>query len=66
MRVLTLIKCLESIRENVNTSTKDNLGYHRLKYNKLWFDDECSKLIDQQRQAKLQGLQTPSQINGEW
>jgi hypothetical protein len=28
------------------------------------FDDECSKLIDQQKQAKLQWLQNPSQING--
>jgi hypothetical protein len=36
----------ESIRENIKTSAKDNLGYHRLKHNKLWFDDECSKLID--------------------
>jgi hypothetical protein len=33
----------KSIRENI-TSAKDNLGYHRLKCNKLWFDDECSKL----------------------
>jgi hypothetical protein len=37
----------ESIRENIRTSSKDNLGYHGLKHNKLWFDDECSKLIDQ-------------------
>jgi hypothetical protein len=43
----------ESIRENVKTSAKDNLGYHRLKHNKPWFEDECSKLIDQQKQAKL-------------
>jgi hypothetical protein len=40
------------------------LGYHRLKFNKPWFDDECSKLIDQWKQAKLQWLQNPSQING--
>jgi hypothetical protein len=31
----------ESIRENIKTSAKDNLGYHRLKHNKSWFDDEC-------------------------
>jgi hypothetical protein len=43
----------ESIRENIKTSAKDNLGYHRLKHNKPWFDDECSKLIDQWKQAKL-------------
>jgi hypothetical protein len=35
---------------------KEILGYHRLKNNKLWFDDECSKLIDQWKQAKSQWL----------
>jgi hypothetical protein len=35
---------------------KEILGYHRLKNNKPWFDDECSKLIDQWKQAKLQWL----------
>jgi hypothetical protein len=55
----------KSIRESVETSAKDNLGYHRLKQNKPWFDDECSKLIDQRKQAKLKWLQNPSQINGD-
>jgi hypothetical protein len=31
----------KSIRENIKTSAKENLGYHRLKHNKPWFDDEC-------------------------
>jgi hypothetical protein len=39
----------ESIRENIKTSTKDNLGYQKLKHNKPWFDDDCSKLIDQRK-----------------
>jgi len=47
----------------MKTSAKDNLGYQRLKHNKPQFDDECSKLIDQQKQAKLQWLQNPGQIN---
>jgi hypothetical protein len=54
MRVLTLIILGESIRENINTSAKDNLGCHGLKHNKPWFDDECSKLTDQRKQDKLQ------------
>jgi hypothetical protein len=41
----------ESIRENIKTSAKEKLGYHRLKFNKPWFDEECSKLTDQQKQA---------------
>jgi hypothetical protein len=43
----------ESVRDNIKTSAKDNLGYRRLKHNKPWFDDECSKLIVQRKQAKL-------------
>jgi hypothetical protein len=54
---------LESITENIKTSVKDNLGYQKLKHNKPWFDDECSKLIDQWKLAKLQWLQNPNQIN---
>jgi hypothetical protein len=30
-----------------------------------WFDEECSKLLDQRKQAKLQWLQDPSKINGD-
>jgi hypothetical protein len=53
----------ESIRENIKTSAKENLGYQNLKHNNTWFDDKCSKLIDQQKQAKLQWLQNQNQIN---
>jgi hypothetical protein len=42
----------ESIREAIKTSAKDNLRYRRLKHNKPWSNDECSKLIDQRNQAK--------------
>jgi hypothetical protein len=55
----------EIIKENIKTSAKDNLGYHRLKHNKPWFHGEWSKLINQRKQAKLQCLQNPSQINGD-
>jgi hypothetical protein len=29
----------------------------------LWFDEECSKLVDRRKQAKLQWLQDPSEVN---
>jgi hypothetical protein len=35
-----------------------------LKKHKPWFDEECSKLLDQRKQAKLQWLQDPDEING--
>jgi hypothetical protein len=52
----------ETIRENIKTSSKKNLGYFELKKHKPWFDERCS---DQRKQAKLQWLQDPSEINGD-
>jgi hypothetical protein len=35
----------EIVRKNIKTTAKSNLGYQKLKHNKPWFDNECSKLI---------------------
>jgi hypothetical protein len=32
-------------------------------YNKPWFNEECSKVVDRRKQAKLQWLQDPSVVN---
>jgi hypothetical protein len=37
----------EMIRENINISAKESLGYFEMKKHKPWFDEECSKLVDQ-------------------
>jgi hypothetical protein len=58
-------RALENIRENIKTSAKESLGHYKLQLHKPWFVDECSKLIDRRKQAKLQWLQNPSQVNGE-
>jgi hypothetical protein len=55
----------EMIRENITISAKDSLGYCGLKKCKPQFDEACSKLLDQRKQAKLQWLQDPSKINGD-
>jgi hypothetical protein len=55
----------ETIRENIKISAKESLGYFEFKKHKLWFDEGCSKLLDQRKQAKLQWLQDPSEINGD-
>jgi phosphomevalonate kinase len=44
----------EMIRENIKISTKESLGYYELRKHKTWFDEGCSKLLDQRKQAKLQ------------
>jgi hypothetical protein len=36
----------EMIRENINISAKQSLGYYELKKHKPWFNKVCSKLLD--------------------
>jgi hypothetical protein len=55
----------ERIRENIIISVKESLGYHETKQHKPWFDEGCPKLLYQRKQAKLQWLQDPSEINGD-
>jgi hypothetical protein len=55
----------EIIRENITISAKESLRYCELKKHKPWFDQRCSKLVDQRKQAKLQWLQDPSETNGD-
>jgi hypothetical protein len=37
----------ETIRENIQISAKESLGYSELKKHKPWFDKGCSELSDQ-------------------
>jgi hypothetical protein len=50
--------------ENIKISAKESLGYCDLKKHKSWIDEECSSLIDQRKQAKLQRLQGPNETDG--
>jgi hypothetical protein len=53
----------ENIKENVRTLTKENIGLYKLKQHKPWFDEECSRFLDQRKQAKMQRLQDPNHSN---
>jgi hypothetical protein len=55
----------ETIRENIRMSAKESLGYFELKKHKPWFKEGCPKLLDQRKEAELQWLQDPSEINGD-
>jgi hypothetical protein len=55
----------EMIRESIKIAAKESLSYCELKKHKPWFDQACSKLVDQRKQAKLQCLQDTSEINGD-
>jgi hypothetical protein len=45
----------EMIRENITFSVKESLGYYEKKHKPL-FDEGCSELLEQRKQAKLQWL----------
>jgi hypothetical protein len=47
-------KAWETIRENIKISAQEVLGCYELKKHKLWFNEGCSELLDQRKQAKLQ------------
>jgi hypothetical protein len=52
----------DAIRENINISAKECIGHSEAKRHKPWFD-ECLKLVDRRKQAKLQRLKNPSEVN---
>jgi hypothetical protein len=54
-----------TIRANIKTAAIESLCYFELKNHKPWFDEGCSRSLDQRKQAKLQWLQDPSKINGD-
>jgi hypothetical protein len=47
----------DNIRDNIKISAQESLGYCKSKHHKPWFDEECSKLVDRRKQAKLHWLQ---------
>jgi hypothetical protein len=51
------------IRENIKISAKECIGQCEAKHHKPWFEEECLKLVDRRKQAKLQRLQDPSVVN---
>jgi hypothetical protein len=53
----------DNIRENIKSSARESLGYCESNNRKPWFDEECSKLVDRRKHAKLQWLPYPSEAN---
>jgi hypothetical protein len=43
----------KNIRENIKISTKETLGLYTQKQHKPWFDEECSQVLGQRKQAKM-------------
>jgi hypothetical protein len=52
-----------TIRDIIKISAKESIGLCESKSYKTWFDKEYLKLVDRRKQAKLQWLQDPSEMN---
>jgi hypothetical protein len=48
----------KTVRENIKISAKESEGCFEVKKHGPWFDEGCSKLLDQRKQAKLQWLRS--------
>jgi len=42
----------ENIKEGIETSAKDSRSLYELKQHKPWFDEECSRFLEQRKLAK--------------
>jgi hypothetical protein len=49
----------ETIKENIQISAKESLGYYELKEHTTWFEEGCSELVGQRKQSTSQSLQDP-------
>jgi hypothetical protein len=58
---MDIITDWESMRENMKASAIESLGYCEFKQHNPRFDEECSKLLHERKEAKMQWLQNPSQ-----
>jgi hypothetical protein len=43
-------------------SAKESLGLYEKKQHKPWFDEECSKFLDQRKQAKCSGYRIQTKV----
>jgi hypothetical protein len=57
-------KAWETIRGNIQISDKESPGYYELKKHKILFDEGCSKLLDQGKQANFQWIQNQAKQMG--
>jgi hypothetical protein len=53
----------ETIRENINISAKESLGYFEVKKHESCFHEGCSRLLVRKKQANFQWLQASSERN---
>jgi len=58
-----LNRAWENIKDNIKSSAIESICLYELKQHKPWFDEECSRLLDQRTQAKMQWLQDQNQRN---
>jgi hypothetical protein len=56
-------KAWDNTMENIKILAQKSLGCCKSKHHKPCFDDVCFELVDRRKQANLQRLQDPSEVN---
>jgi len=46
-----IYRAWENIKENIQTSANESLRLYELKQHKPWYNEECSRFIDQRKQT---------------
>jgi ABC-type antimicrobial peptide transport system permease subunit len=52
-----------TITENIKLLAKESIGQCESKHHKPWCDEDCLKLVDRRKQAKLQWLENSGEVN---
>ena len=53
----------ENIIYNIKVTVRESIGYYGVKKKTPWFDENCSNVVELRKQAKLNFLQDPTQVN---
>jgi hypothetical protein len=52
----------ENIKENIKTSAKESLGLYVFMKHKSWFDEECSRFLEQKSRLKCSGYRMQTKV----
>jgi hypothetical protein len=52
----------ENIKENIKTLAKESLGPYVFKEHKSWFDEECSRFLEQKSRLKCSGYTMQTKV----
>jgi hypothetical protein len=62
--IVEINRSWDTIWDNIKIANKEILGYYELNKHRTWFIEECLKLLEQRKQAKLWWMQDAKKMIG--